>query len=138
MMNKDEVSDLQFPLECHFRVIAHDQEGIAFVIETVLMELGITSPVEPANTSSGGKYVSFNITVLVESLEQMNLIERSFASAESLRAERRSCAREQNSTSNVGDTSISSEDWQRASHCHPALRAHLASIGARRHAARRR
>jgi putative lipoic acid-binding regulatory protein len=68
--------DLEFPVECHFRVVAHNQEGMAFVIETVLMELGVTSPVEPANLSAGGKYASFNISTVVESREQMSRIDR--------------------------------------------------------------
>ena len=68
--------ELKFPLECHFRVIAENQDQMHFVIETVLMQLGVRSPVVKTNTSGGGKYVSFNITTMVESREIMNRIDR--------------------------------------------------------------
>ncbi len=67
--------DLEFPLLCHFRVIAEDHDKIQFVIETVLMELGITDPVKKANSSSGGKYVSFAFSAMTESREMMNKID---------------------------------------------------------------
>lgn len=43
--------DLEFPVTCHFRVIAEDRVNMHFVIETIVMELGITDPVQEANTS---------------------------------------------------------------------------------------
>ena len=72
----DKPVELLFPLECHFRVIAEKSENMKFVIETVLLEIGITSPVEKANTSAGGKYMSFNISTLVPSREIMERIDR--------------------------------------------------------------
>ena len=68
--------ELLFPLECHFRVIAENQDGMHFVIETVLMQLGVRVPVVKTNTSGGGRYASFNITTVVESREIMNRIDR--------------------------------------------------------------
>ena len=72
-MNKDE---LEFPLTCHFRVITENLANMHFVIETVLMELGVTAPVENANTSKEGKYISFNISTVVESREEMEKIDQ--------------------------------------------------------------
>ena len=71
----DPGSQLEFPLTCHFRVIARDIENIHFVIETVLMELGITDALLKENTSKQGKYISFSISTDVESLEKLNLID---------------------------------------------------------------
>ena len=71
-----DTSDLQFPLVCHFRVIAEDLNNMQVVIETVLLGLGVTSPVERVNASHGGKYVSFNITATVDSREAMNRIDQ--------------------------------------------------------------
>ena len=67
--------ELEFPVDCHFKVIAEKLDGIAFVIETVLMELGITSPLTAGNESKGGKYITFNVAVRVDSREQMNRID---------------------------------------------------------------
>lgn len=75
-MSETNATELKFPLQCHIRVIAENQEHIQFVIETVLMELGVTSPVERANTSGGGKYISFNISTFVETREAMERIDR--------------------------------------------------------------
>ena len=75
-MRKNNLSELQFPLECHFRVIAENDEKMQFVIETVVMGLGITAPVEKTNISGGARYISFNISAIVCSLEEMNNIDR--------------------------------------------------------------
>jgi putative lipoic acid-binding regulatory protein len=71
-MNTD---DLKFPLDCQFRIIAENKQGMHFVIETVLMEHGVTSPLETENLSQGGKYQSYSVSLRVESLEQMNRID---------------------------------------------------------------
>jgi len=68
-------SDLEFPLECRFRVIAEDHEGMAFVIETVLMQMGVEVPVVRGNMSKNGTYVSYGITTVVQSREEMNRID---------------------------------------------------------------
>ncbi len=76
MINKPNEQELEFPLLCHFRVITDNLDNMHFVIETVLLELGITSPVEKVNTSGGGKYISFNISTMVESSEKMKKIDQ--------------------------------------------------------------
>lgn len=75
MINTTNGPELKFPLECHYRVIAENLDNMHFVIETVLLGLGVTSPVERANTSRGDKYISFNISTTVKSLEIMNKID---------------------------------------------------------------
>jgi putative lipoic acid-binding regulatory protein len=68
-------SDLEFPLECQYRVIAEDHLQMAAVIETVLMQLGVDAPVVRGNRSKSGTYVSYSITTVVESREKMNRID---------------------------------------------------------------
>ena len=67
--------ELEFPVDCHFKVITEQIDGMAFVIETVLAGLGIESPVTPGNRSAAGRYITYNLTVRVESREQMNRID---------------------------------------------------------------
>lgn len=81
-MNPDE---LVFPLMCHFRVIAENRPGMDFVIETVLMELGVSSPLLPGHESKEAKYLSFNVDVKVESREKMNQIDAALRSIEGVR-----------------------------------------------------
>ena len=68
--------ELEFPLNCQYRIIAENLKGMHFVIETVLLELGVKSPLVEQNHSKGGKYLSFSVDVRVESLEQMNQIDQ--------------------------------------------------------------
>ncbi len=69
-------AELVFPLDCHFRVIAEDHPHMHFTIETILMELGVRSPLLPGNVSGAGKYVSYHFTTRVESREAMDRIDR--------------------------------------------------------------
>ncbi|OVE75154.1 hypothetical protein BVX97_05565 [bacterium E08(2017)] len=71
-----EETPLEFPLECHFRIIAEDLQNMHFVIETVLMELGVHDPLEQSNTSAKGKYISFSVSTSVESLDKLNKIDK--------------------------------------------------------------
>jgi putative lipoic acid-binding regulatory protein len=75
-MSDDPGAELEFPLQCHFRVITENLKNMHFVVETVLMELGVHDPVEKANASETGKYISFNISTVVESREQMTRIDK--------------------------------------------------------------
>ncbi len=84
-MNDSKTPELEFPLECHFRVIAEDREHMHFVIETVLMELGISDPLEKANASSAGKYVSFGFSTVVASREALSLIDQELRAIEGVR-----------------------------------------------------
>lgn len=66
---------INFPVDCHFKVIAEDIPNLAFVIETVLMELKVDAPVVEGNKSAKGKYVTYNVTVRVNFQEEMNAID---------------------------------------------------------------
>lgn len=77
--------ELQFPLDCQFRVIAENRKGMYFVIETVLMQNGVTAPLQKENESAGGKYMSYSVDVCVESLERMNRIDAALRSIEGVK-----------------------------------------------------
>lgn len=76
---------LEFPLLCHYRIIAHQLPNIDFVIETVLLELGIKNKLKKGNASKGGKYLSFNVDVNVESKETMRAIDDALRSIEGVK-----------------------------------------------------
>ena len=71
-----DINELTFPVTCHFRVICENHANMHFVIETVMMQLGVTDPVEQANSSETGKYISFNISTIVESHQRMAKIDK--------------------------------------------------------------
>jgi len=76
---------LKFPLDCQFRVIAEDRPNMHFVLETVLMQLGIESPLEKGNVSSAGKYVTYYVNVTVESQEMMTRIDSALRNVEGVK-----------------------------------------------------
>lgn len=77
--------ELEFPFECHFKVIAEDLNNMHFTIETVLMELGINEPVLPGNRSSNSKYISYNISVVVDDKPTLDAIDRELRLIEGVR-----------------------------------------------------
>ncbi|MDD2710253.1 MAG: DUF493 domain-containing protein [Verrucomicrobiae bacterium] len=77
--------ELQFPLECHFRVIAECREGMRTEIEAVLRRLGIEAPVERGNVSGKGRYAGFNFSAAVESREAMQRIDRELRAIQGVR-----------------------------------------------------
>lgn len=77
--------ELVFPLTCQFRIIAEDREGMAFVIETVLMQLGVKEPLQSGNNSSNGKYHSYHVTTVVHSKDEMNKIDQELRLIEGVR-----------------------------------------------------
>lgn len=77
--------ELIFPLTCQFRVIAEAREGMAFVIETVLMQLGVTAPLENGFDSAQGRYHSYHVTTVVHSREEMNRIDKELRLIEGVR-----------------------------------------------------
>jgi len=78
-------NELQFPQDVQFRVIAENRAGIYFVIETVLLQAGVTAPLQKENESAGGKYLSFSVDVRVDSLETMNRIDAALRSIEGVK-----------------------------------------------------
>ena len=77
--------ELQFPLDCQFRVIAENRKGMYFVIETVLIQNGVTAPLQREHESAGGKYISYSVDVHVDSLKRMNSIDAALRSIEGVK-----------------------------------------------------
>ena len=78
-------SELQFPVACHIKVISDDRARMGFVIETVLMELGIEVPVTRGNTSAGGKFITHNFTFMAKSQEQLRNVDAEMRLIEGVR-----------------------------------------------------
>jgi putative lipoic acid-binding regulatory protein len=76
---------LEFPLVCHYKVICENREGMHFVVETVLQELGCTAPLLEGNKSANAKYVTFNLSLMVRSKDEMNLVDRELRSIEGVK-----------------------------------------------------
>ena len=67
--------NIQFPVICHFKIIAGDHEGVQSCIEKVFLEVNIRVRFEKGHHSGQGKYVTFNADVMIHSLELMRHID---------------------------------------------------------------
>ena len=59
----DDGPDLEFPLYCHYKIIAETSSGIRGRIEKVLLELDIVEPLIEGSHSEKGRYVTYNVKI---------------------------------------------------------------------------
>lgn len=80
MMDSGGFGELQvdYPVEVHFRVIACATAETDAGILAAAEALGLGGCLTPGNESAGGKYHTFNLSLLVESAERMREIDRAF------------------------------------------------------------
>ena len=71
-------AELEFPVEVHFRVIAFADAGTETAVRAAAAELGVAEVLAPGNVSAGGKYQTFNLSLMVEDLPRMQEIDRVF------------------------------------------------------------
>ncbi|MCC5844495.1 MAG: DUF493 domain-containing protein [Verrucomicrobia bacterium] len=71
-------AELEFPVEVHFRVIAFADAGTDAGVRAAAERLGLGGDLTVGNESAGGKYHTFNLTLMVESAERMAEIDRAF------------------------------------------------------------
>lgn len=68
--------EIEFPTECHFKVIAVDIEGVHKSLNNCLVRLELADHAfQPSNKSKNGKYISYETSIIVRSHAQMNEID---------------------------------------------------------------
>jgi len=77
--------ELEYPVLCHFKIITEDLKNMHFVIETVLLQLGVKDPVQAGNRSAKGKYITYNVSIMVESKEHMYKIDQALREIEGVK-----------------------------------------------------
>ena len=76
---------INFPVDCYFKIITEDIENMQFVIEAVLQKMHVYTPIEPGNKSANGKYMTYNVTVMVQSQEKLNEIDAALRNIKGVR-----------------------------------------------------
>lgn len=67
---------IKFPVQCHFKVIADVSAGeIGKAISEALAALDIAVPVQGGNQSVSGRYITYNISICVQSNDEMTKID---------------------------------------------------------------
>ncbi|HBG60518.1 MAG: hypothetical protein A2Y03_09940 [Omnitrophica WOR_2 bacterium GWF2_38_59] len=65
------VPKLQFPIICHYRIIAVNRNEISVDIESVLKKFEVKTKLQDGNKSNKSNYLSFGVDINVKSKEEM-------------------------------------------------------------------
>ncbi|NCD32759.1 MAG: DUF493 domain-containing protein [Spartobacteria bacterium] len=76
---------LEFPLQCHFKVIALQGSEIKKALEGKLAEIGVEQTLEAGNTSAKGTFTTYNFSMMVGSRKEMGAIDAALRSCEGVR-----------------------------------------------------
>ena len=78
--------EIEFPTECHFKVIAYDLEGVHKNLNKCLIDLDLPNHAfQPSNKSKHGKYISYETSIVVESHSRMTEIDAAIRSVEGVK-----------------------------------------------------
>jgi len=68
--------EIKFPVQCYFKVIAESSAaGMKKSISEALAALDIAVPIEGGNQSSGAHYDTYNMSILVQTKQEMSDID---------------------------------------------------------------
>jgi putative lipoic acid-binding regulatory protein len=73
--------EIQFPVICHFKIIADNMPGVKTMLEKKLQDLGVVNPLSEGTHSAGNKYVTYNLEVKVGSKEYMMQLDQAIRHA---------------------------------------------------------
>ena len=78
-------TELEFPVAIHFRIVCLDQHSVRTAIQATAETLGLHQNLSKGNSSSSGKYQTYNLTHTVESREELDQIDQSFRAVEGVK-----------------------------------------------------
>ena len=79
-------SESLFPTECHFKVICLDLIGIHKNLNQVLVDTGLQGDAfQPGLKSKAGKYISFEISLQIETHDEMLQLDQAIRSVEGVK-----------------------------------------------------
>jgi len=67
--------EIQFPVLCHYKIIADRMDGVKPMIEKKLQDMGVVNPLNDGTVSANGKYISYDIDIKVASKDFMKKID---------------------------------------------------------------
>lgn len=67
--------ELKFPVMVHFKVIGEDTPDLRVHLEIALSELSIKEDLVAGRNSSGGRYITYNLSVTVENRQILDRID---------------------------------------------------------------
>ncbi len=69
---------IQFPVRAHFRILCTAGTAPLEGLRAAATALGITEPLQEGNPSSGGRYQSYHVSLLVQDAARLREIDAAF------------------------------------------------------------
>ena len=76
---------IEFPVEVHFRIVCLASDPVRAAVRATAEGLGLSDNLTSGNTSSGGRYHSFQLSHVVDSVEEMKKIDLAFREIEGVK-----------------------------------------------------
>lgn len=76
---------LEFPVKVHFKVIGEVSDNLRAHLEIALWELGISETIAPGRLSSGGKYMTYNLSMTVFDHDTLRAIDARLRAVDGVR-----------------------------------------------------
>ncbi|MCC5846556.1 MAG: DUF493 domain-containing protein [Verrucomicrobia bacterium] len=78
-------TEIEFPVTVHFRIICHAEADVSLRVKEAAQSLRLEEHLQDGNTSGGGRYRSYNLSLEVDSLERMQKIDRTFRAVDGVK-----------------------------------------------------
>ncbi|WFB35570.1 DUF493 domain-containing protein [Kiritimatiellota bacterium B12222] len=77
--------EIKFPVEVHYRIVCDSSMEVSAHVMVVADELGLADKIKSGNQSSSGKYITFQVSTVVDSKEEMHNIDQTFRAVEGVK-----------------------------------------------------
>lgn len=77
--------EINFPVEVHFRIVCESRLEVSAHVMVAADELGLSEELKTGNQSRGGKYLSYQLSTVVNSKEEMNRIDQTFRAVDGVK-----------------------------------------------------
>lgn len=77
--------EIEFPVDVHFRIVCESRLEVSAKVMIAADELGLAEKLKNGHESRTGKYLSYQLSTVVDSKEEMNLIDQKFRAVEGVR-----------------------------------------------------
>lgn len=86
-MSQDPFGDteIEFPVDVHMRLVCEAGETVFHRVREAAVAVELADKLQPTNQSSGGKYQSYQLSFVADSLEQLQSLDRHFRSVDGVK-----------------------------------------------------
>lgn len=71
-------AEIEYPVQVHYRVIAEARDAVRQAVLATAATLGVTDNLTDGHASAGGKYQTYNLSVVVDNHQRMQEIDQAF------------------------------------------------------------